>query len=211
VSLIEKGNERAKVSHGELSWKNVRWSVTLGGQDTINDEWSRRSHEDIWLSFELRKRCRIQANFGVKDYLLRNWGACVDTIFLEKQDKRIRRSSRWGKKATGLADGQRSSTLPIVGRLKRERKMVNRTHRWSKKFNSVDGLAGQTDRPMVNRRVADRKKRRRQSRRYVKRKAQRGRVNPRLTTGQESTFGEFLTLARSLFLFLVVFVFFRCK
>jgi hypothetical protein len=24
VSLIEKGNERAKVSHGELSWKNVR-------------------------------------------------------------------------------------------------------------------------------------------------------------------------------------------
>jgi hypothetical protein len=50
---------------------------------------------EILQSTSNRGRYRIRGNFRKKDYLLRNWGACADTVFWKNSSKRIRTSSRW--------------------------------------------------------------------------------------------------------------------
>jgi hypothetical protein len=102
---------------------------------------------------------------------------------MEKQyNRQIREREGW---STELANGQRSPTLSMGWRVKP-------IGRWS------------------TGRSADRKRRRRKSRRYTKGKNTVEAGQSTVGNGSESVLGEFDS-CMSLFLFLVVIVFFRCK
>jgi hypothetical protein len=139
---------------GERKSQKVTWWTTLRRNQMkrtrhYQEDWLRRSREEIWLSFKIRKR--YQVKLREKDHLLQYWGACVDTIFWKKNTGQ-RRSSRWKTecnrlieeregRSTRFADSQRNSTLTVGQQVKA---IVRWSTRGSVNWEEEDGNQGDT-------------------------------------------------------------------
>jgi hypothetical protein len=130
MSLIAKGNERCQ----RVTWWTTPRKGRGKGRDIINKDWSGRSRGDLIIIQKDIKQISEQ-----KDYLLRNWGVCVDTIFWENRSKEDKEKQPM-KNRVQSADW-------------RKRRTVNTIRRWSERFNSDSGPARQNDWPMIKERI----------------------------------------------------------
>jgi hypothetical protein len=172
VSLIGKGSERAKESHGEQPWEESDRKEGTQWRLIMSITWRYLTIIQK-MSSKLRSERIIYSKTG---------GMCWH-CFLKKQVKRDK--EKWPmKNRVQTADWGK-------------RRAVNKIHWWSEGFNPDSGPIGQSNQSRISRWRG----RMRYSRRNARRKAWWRRINLWLATGQESFFRKVFDSCESPFCF----------